>query len=90
MNKIIASLATFFVASTTVLATDLTNKDSRRYEVKIQQGPGTTNASIDSNTTRIGVCSSACTVEVVGVGSVKLTGKEKAVIIEKGKMSVVN
>lgn len=79
-------LCTVFAA--TVSATDLVNKDGKGYDVKIQS-VGTLNTSIGANTTRpVTDCMSGCTVEVVGVGKVKITGKEKAVTIKDGKLSV--
>jgi hypothetical protein len=87
MNKLVA--VTIFCLSTAApaLATDLTNKDSQKYEVKVET-VGTLNTSIESNTTYTSICSRACTVKVVGVGRVEITGKEKAIVIRAGKLSV--
>ena len=69
------------------LATDLTNKDSQKYEVKVET-VGTLNTSIDRNTTSASICSSTCTIKVIGVGKIAITGKEKAIVIRAGKLSV--
>lgn len=89
MKKFFASVALAVFASGTILATDLVNKDGKKYEVKVHEGVGTTNITIDGSNTRAGICSRECTIEVAGAGAVKITGKEKSVTIENGKLSVV-
>jgi hypothetical protein len=89
MKKIFAVTIVGLLNSAPAFATDLTNKDSQKYEVKVQN-VGTLNTSIDSSTTSVGICSQSCTVQVVGVGSVKVTGKEKAIVIEGGKLRLEN
>jgi hypothetical protein len=68
-----------------VLGVDLRNEDSTRYEVKIHDGASTLNTSIDGNSTQANVCSS-CTIEVVGVGSIKVSGSTR-VVIKDGKLT---
>jgi hypothetical protein len=83
MKKLIAVLVLSCAAS--AWAVDLRNEDSRRYEVKIHS-VGTTNTSIESNTTQMSVCSD-CEIEVVGVGKVKASGSE-TVVIKDGSLEV--
>ena len=87
MNKVLALSIVSSIFSAPALATDLTNKDSQRYEVKVAD-VGTLNTSIESNTTSPSICSKSCTVTVVGVGSVKITGKEKVIVIKNGALSL--
>lgn len=88
MKKIFTAVTTGLVLTVSASATDLVNKDSVKYDVKIH-ATGTLNTSVGSNTTMpISGCMSGCTVEVIGVGSLKITGKEKSVVIEKGKLTV--
>jgi hypothetical protein len=86
-SKILAVSIASLAIATPALATDLSNKDSIKYEVKVED-VGTLNTSIDSNTTSLSICSRTCTVKVVGVGSMKITGKEKAIVIKDGKLSL--
>ena len=87
MNRIFAITIGWIALATPALATDLKNTDSQKYEVKVET-VGTLNTSIESNTTSIGICSASCTVKVVGVGSVKITGKEQAIVIKAGRLSI--
>lgn len=75
-------LSMFLVMS--VLAADLKNEDGKRYEVKVHEGSTTRNTWIDGNSTVLSICSN-CEVEVVGVGKVKISGSERAVI-KNGKL----
>jgi len=76
------------IAATAVFATDLDNQDSRDYDVKVRTGGGsTTNYTIYHGSTKLGICSGPCEIEVVGVGTVKVSGKEK-VVIRNGQLSV--
>ncbi len=86
-SRILAVSIASLAIATPALATDLSNKDSKKYDVKVED-VGTLNTSIDSNTTVASICSKACTVKVVGVGSIKVTGKEKAIVIKDGKLSL--
>ena len=87
MNKVFAVTIVGLLTAAPALATDLTNKDSQKYEVKVET-VGTLNTSIESNTTSASICSRSCTVKVVGIGSVKITGKEKAIVIRAGTLSI--
>jgi hypothetical protein len=87
MNKVLVLSIVSLIFSAPALATDLTNKDSNRYEVKVVD-VGTLNTSIESNTTSASICSKSCTVTVVGVGSIKVTGKEKAIVIKNGALKL--
>jgi hypothetical protein len=87
IHKVLALSIVSLVFSAPAFATDLSNKDSKKYEVKVAD-VGTLNTSIDSNTTSAGICSRACTVTVVGVGSIKITGKEKVIVIKNGQLSL--
>ncbi|WP_295618178.1 hypothetical protein [Chamaesiphon sp. GL140_3_metabinner_50] len=88
MKKVIAlSIVFSSIFSAPALATDLTNKDSKKYEVKVAD-VGTLNTSIESNTTSLSICRTSCTVTVVGVGSLKITGKEKVIVIKNGALSL--
>jgi hypothetical protein len=87
INKILVLSIVSFIFSAPALATDLTNKDSKKYEVKVAD-VGTLNTSIEKNTTSLSICRSSCTVTVVGVGSIKITGKEKVVVIKNGALSL--
>lgn len=68
-----------------VSAGDLRNEDGKRYEVKVHESSTTRNTSIEANTTMLSICSS-CEIEVVGLGRVKISGSERAVI-KNGKLS---
>jgi len=72
-------LAVSLLLAATAAAGDLRNEDGRRYEVKVHESSTTRNTSIESNTTMMSICSS-CEIEVVGVGRIKISGSERAVI----------
>ena len=63
----------------TAFAGDLRNEDGKRYEVKVHEGSTTRNTWIDGNSTVLSICSN-CEIEVVGVGRVRVSGQERAVI----------
>ena len=85
MKKLAILLTVIALAAPSSWAVDLINKDDKSYDVKIKDGPSTTNTSIAGSTHRPSVCSS-CTIEVVGVGEVEASGDEK-VVIKGGKIS---
>lgn len=88
LRKLINMAAVTAIVATTVLATDLDNQDSKDYDVKVRTGAGsTTNYTIYHGSTKLNICSGPCEIEVVGVGTVKVTGKEK-VVIKNGQLSV--
>ena len=68
-----------------VSAADLRNEDGKRYEVKVIESSTTRNTWIDANSTTLSICSN-CEIEVVGIGKIKLSGSERAVI-KNGKLS---
>ena len=66
-------------------AVSLQNKDSKSYDIKVK-GSSTMSTSISGGTTKGSICSSSCTIEVDGVGSIEASGSDK-VIIKDGKLS---
>jgi len=87
-QKLISLAALVVMLATAAFATDLDNQDSRDYDVKVRTGAGsTTNYTIYHGSTKLGICSGPCEIEVVGVGTVKVTGKEK-VVIKNGQLSI--
>jgi hypothetical protein len=83
-NLFLCACATILFA-TVGSASDLKNKDSAGYEVKISSGASTISTSIEGRTMQSNVCSE-CEIEVVGVGKIQVTGSEVAVIRD-GKLS---
>ena len=77
------AVSSLFVAG--AVAADLRNEDGKRYEVKVHDGPTTRNTWIDANSTSLSICSN-CEIEVVGIGRIKISGSERAVI-KNGKLS---
>ena len=77
-------LAVFLIPAASVSAGDLRNEDGRRYEVKIHESSTTRNTWIDGNSTTLSICSN-CEIEVVGVGRIRISGAERAVI-KNGKL----
>jgi len=72
-------LALFLFLAGVVAAGDLRNEDSRRYEVKVHESSTTRNTWIDGNSTVLSICSN-CEIEVVGIGRIKISAAERAVI----------
>lgn len=66
-------------------AVSLQNKDNKSYDIKVK-GSSTMTTSISSGTTKSSICSSSCTIEVDGVGSIDASGSDK-VVIKDGKLS---
>jgi hypothetical protein len=66
-------------------AGDLRNEDGRRYEVKVHESSTTRNTWIDGNSSVPSICRS-CEIEVVGIGKIKISSAEHAVI-KNGKLS---
>lgn len=77
--------AVLLVFAGVVAAGDLRNEDGRRYEVKVHESSTTRNTWIEANTTMMSICSN-CEIEVVGVGRIKISGSERAVI-KNGKLA---
>ena len=81
---IIKSFALLIVLMLGTFAADLRNEDGKRYEVKVHESSTTRNTWIEANTTMLSICSN-CEIEVVGVGRIKISGSERAVI-KNGKL----
>lgn len=64
---------------------ELRNEDGKRYEVRVHEGSTVRNTWIDANSTTLSICSN-CEIEVVGVGRIKISGAERAVI-KNGRLS---
>lgn len=79
------SFVVFLFLGASVAAGELRNEDGKRYEVKVHEGSTTRNTWIDGNSTTLSICGS-CEIEVVGVGKVKISGSERAVI-KNGKLA---
>lgn len=77
-------LAVFLLLAASVAAGDLWNEDAKRYEVRVHETSTTRNTSIDGNSSVLSICSS-CEIEVVGIGRIKISGSERAVI-KNGKL----
>jgi hypothetical protein len=76
--------AVFLLLAASAAAADLRNEDGRRYEVRIHESSTTRNTWIDGNSTALSICGS-CEIEVVGLGKIRLSGAERA-IIKNGKL----
>ena len=66
-------------------AGSLINKDSSSYDIVVKKSGGTVRTSIGSRTTKSGICSSSCTIEVDGVGEIDLSSGDDA-IIKNGRL----
>jgi|GEM_PF-4820406 len=66
-------------------AVSLQNKDNKSYDIKVK-GSSTMSTSINGGTTKSSICSSSCTIEVDGVGSIEASGSDR-VVIKDGKLS---
>jgi hypothetical protein len=64
-------------AASAAAAGDLRNEDGRRYEVKVHESSTKRHTWIESGTTMPGICGNC---EVVGVGKIRISGSERAVI----------
>lgn len=73
------------LSAMSVFAADLRNEDGTRYEIKVHESSTTRNTWIDGNSTALSICSS-CEIEVVGIGRIKISGSERAVI-KNGKLT---
>ena len=71
--------------ATTAAAVDLKNEDSKKYDVKVEEGAATTSTSIEGNTTKVSICSE-CRITVVGVGTVEASGSD-VLVIRNGELS---
>ena len=75
----------FLLSAMSLSAADLRNEDGTRYEVKVHESSTTRNTWIDGNSIMQSICSN-CEIEVVGIGRIKISGSERAVI-KNGKLS---
>jgi hypothetical protein len=91
MNIILLTFALFLISSHAVLAIDLINEDNGGYEVRVTSSDKkTSNISIDGLSTKRDICSSSyCTVEVSGLGSIRVE-QGKSIIIENRQLKVEN
>ena len=78
-------LMVLLFTSSLVSAVSLQNKDSKSYDIKVK-GSSTMSTSISGGTTKGSICSSSCTIEVDGVGSIEASGSDR-VVIKNGKLS---
>ena len=76
----------FILLAMGVYSADLVNKDSRSYDIAIEQ-TGTTHTSISGNTTQMGGAPDGATIIIKDTGSsIKVSGSSD-VIIRDGKLS---
>lgn len=73
------------MVSSMAQAVSLQNKDNKSYDIKVK-GSSTMTTTINSGTTKSSICSSSCTIEVDGVGSIDASGSDR-VVIKDGKLS---
>lgn len=78
-------LAVMLLLPVSLFSADLMNQDSVKYDIKIKSGT-TTHGWINGKTTRMSVCT-ACTLEVVGVGTIQITSSDRVIRIKNGKLS---
>jgi hypothetical protein len=84
--KILILTPFFFLSSSFVAsAVDLVNRDNGGYEIQITSTNGSTSTSVNALTIKSNICSSACEINVRGVGRIKASDKE-TVYIENGKL----
>ncbi len=77
----------FFVLITMgVYSADLVNKDSRSYDIAIEE-TGTTHTSISSSTTVMGGAPDGATIRIKDTGSTIKVNGSKDVIIKDGQLS---
>ena len=67
-------------------AVSLQNKDSEKYDIRVI-GSSTMSTTINGGVVKNNVCSSSCTIEVKGVGSIDASGSDR-VVIEDGGLSI--
>ncbi len=79
MNCIALAVAATLIALP-ASAGSLINKDSSSYDIVVKKSGGTVRTSIGSRTTKSGICSSSCTIEVDGVGEIEIGSSDDAVI----------
>lgn len=82
--RILTFTAVLFV-STHASAVSLQNKDNKSYNIRVT-GSSTMSTSINGGVVKNNICSSQCTIEVDGVGSIDASGSDR-VVIEDGRLS---
>jgi len=85
MKKIFIALFIFAIPTVTSAAS-LQNRDSSSYDIRVKSSSSTSSSSINGGTVKSSICSS-CEIEVKGVGTVSISGSDKAVI-KNGDISV--
>ena len=85
MYRIILLAAVAASLANPAFAVSLQNKDSRSYDIRVT-GSSTMSTSIGGGVVKNGICRSACTIEVEGVGSIDASGSDR-VIIRGGSLS---
>jgi len=85
-KELIVTITLLLAAPVLAFSPRLENKDSHKYDVKIECLT-TTNTSIGSNTSTTLSGNDGCTLHVDGVGSIKLEN-DKEYVIKDGKLSV--
>ncbi len=73
------------LAATQAHAVSLQNKDSASYDIRVV-GSSTMSTSINGGVVKNGICRSACTIEVDGVGTIDADGSDR-VVIKNGRLS---
>lgn len=76
----------FVLIAMGVYSADLVNKDSRSYDIAIEQ-TGTTHTSISSSTTQMGGAPDGATIRIKDTGSTIKVNGSKDVIIKDGQLS---
>lgn len=75
--------------ATSSLAADLENRDGQAYQVTVMQSSSTSTVTVESGTVVSGICTSACQVDVEGIGSVNLAAQDR-LVIENGTLTIAN
>lgn len=84
-NRKLASILLMLAMSVAAFAADLKSEDGVKYELKIYKSEGRVETTIDGGITISQICSE-CEIEVVGVGSAKISGAE-VWVIKDGKLT---
>ncbi len=83
-QKLIYAISVLIVSAGAAHAASLQNKDSQSYDIRVT-GSSTMSTSIGGGVIKNGICSSSCTIEVKGVGSIDASGSDK-IVIKDGKL----
>ena len=85
MKKFMVLCAMIFAASP-LLAGDLINQDSKKYDLEISQGAGTTHTSITGNTNASGQARKGSKIKIKDTGSTITVDFDGDVIIKNGQL----